>query len=76
MGREDAVTAARENVYAFSAGVGERFRAGLTPDSAYQDPAIRRVEGGDQIVQAVQQWKHAFPDARGTVTNAFASGDQ
>ena len=72
----DAVRVARENLEAFTAGDWERFKAGLAPNSVYEEPATqRRVEGADEIARAVQGWKKAFPDAKGTVKNAVASGD-
>jgi steroid delta-isomerase-like uncharacterized protein len=72
---QDAVAAARVNVDAFTAGDWDRFRAAHTPDTVYQDPAVGRVEGADRVTEAVQGWKRAFPDANGTITNAFASSD-
>jgi len=72
----DVVEVARENVEAFTAGDWERFKAALTPDSVYEEFATqRRIEGAQEITDAVQGWKQAFPDAKGTVTNAVASGD-
>ena len=72
----DAVKLAREGVDAFTAGDWERFKAPLSPNSVYEEPATqRRIKGADEITQAVQGWKKAFPDAKGTVKNAVASGD-
>ncbi len=74
---EDALLRiAREGVEAFSAGDWQRLRAILAPDAVYFEPATqRRVQGVDQIVEANEGWRRAFPDARGTVTKALASGD-
>lgn len=72
----DAVAVARENVDAFTAGDWERFKAALTPDSVYEELATqRRLQGPEEVTRAVQGWKEAFPDAKGTVTNAVAAGD-
>lgn len=72
----DSLSLARENVDAFNAGDFERFRAILAPNTVYQEFATqRRVEGADQVTQATQGWKQAFPDARGTVTNALGNGN-
>ena len=72
----DAVKVARENVEAFSASDWGRFKAGLSPDSIYEEPATqRRIKGAQEITQGIQSWKKAFPDAKGTVKNAMASGD-
>jgi steroid delta-isomerase-like uncharacterized protein len=72
----DAVKLAREGVEAFTAGDWERFKAPLSPNSVYEELATqRRIKGADEITQAIQGWKTAFPDAKGTVKNAVASGD-
>jgi steroid delta-isomerase-like uncharacterized protein len=71
-----AVEVAREGIDAFTAGDWQRFKASLAPDSVYEELATqRRIEGADEITQAVQGWKQAFPDAKGTIKNAVASGD-
>ena len=73
----DAVKVARENVEAFSAGDWERYKAGLAPDSVYEELGTqRRVKGPQEITKAVQTWKKAFPDAKGKVKSAVASGDR
>ncbi|MFQ5426316.1 MAG: ester cyclase [Gaiellales bacterium] len=70
----DAIKVAIDNIEAFSAGNWEEFQAGLSSDSIYEEPATqRRVQGASQIAGAVQGWKQAFPDARGTVKNALES---
>jgi steroid delta-isomerase-like uncharacterized protein len=72
---DDAIQVAREDVEAFNDGDWERFRASLTDDSVYEEFATqRRVDGADEIIAANQAWKEAFPDARGTIENAVASG--
>lgn len=72
----DAVKVARENVEAFTAGDWKRFKAALAPDSVYEELGTqRRIKGAEEITQAIQGWKKAFPDAKGTVKNAVASGD-
>ena len=70
------VKIAREQVDAFNSGDWERMRAGLAPDSRYDELGIeRKVDGPEKIVELFKGWKQAFPDAAGTVTSAFASGD-
>jgi steroid delta-isomerase-like uncharacterized protein len=72
----DPVKLAREGVDAFTAGDWERFKAPLSPNSVYEELATqRRIKGADEITQAIRGWKTAFPDAKGTVKNAVASGD-
>ncbi len=73
---EDAIRAASAEVEAFNEGDWERYRQTLTEDSVYEEFATRRrIDGPDEIIQANQAWKEAFPDARGTIENAVASGD-
>ena len=73
---QEAIRLAREGIEAFSAGDWDRQRALSAPDAVYFEPATgRRVDGIDEFIRVGQAWKAAFPDARGTVTNALASGD-
>jgi steroid delta-isomerase-like uncharacterized protein len=70
------VKIAREQVDAFSSGDWERVRAGLASDARYDEFGTeRKVDGPEKIVELFKGWKQAFPDAAGTVTSAFASGD-
>ena len=70
------VKIAREQVEAFNSGDWERMRAGLASNSRYDELGTeRKVEGLEKIVEVYKGWKQAFPDAAGTVTGAFASGD-
>jgi steroid delta-isomerase-like uncharacterized protein len=74
---EDLIRVARENIDAFGAGDWERVRVTMTEDSIYQEYATgRRVQGAENVLQADQGWKKAFPDAKGTVNSAIASGDK
>ena len=78
MAEQDLNKIARENIDAFNAGDWERFKAPLAPDCVYNEMGTqRRIQGPAQIVQAMQGWKQAMPgtDAKGTVTNALASGN-
>lgn len=76
MADHDLIKVARENIDAFNAADWERWKAVLAPDAVYDEVGTqRRIQGADQIVEALQGWKQAMPDAKGTVTNAFASGN-
>jgi steroid delta-isomerase-like uncharacterized protein len=76
MAEQDLIRLARESIDAFNAGDWQRYKATLTPDSVYNELGTqRRIQGPDQILQALQGWKQAMPDAKGTVTNALASGN-
>ena len=77
MAEQDLIRLARENLEAFNAGDWQRYRVPLAPDAVHEEVATKqRMQGPDQIVQLAQGWKQAFPDARGTIKNAFASGDK
>ena len=70
------VKIAREQIDAFNSGDWERLRAGLAPDARYEEFGTeRKADGPEKIVELFKGWKQAFPDAAGTVTGAFASGD-
>jgi steroid delta-isomerase-like uncharacterized protein len=76
MAEQDLLRIAQENVDAFNAGDWDRMRATLAPDSVYEEFATqRRIEGADKVTEANQGWKTAFPDAKGTVTSAMATGN-
>ena len=70
------VKIAREQVDAFNSGDWERVRAGLASDSRLDESGTeRKIDGPEKIMELFKGWKQAFPDAAGTVTSAFASGD-
>jgi len=72
----DKTDLAREEIEAFNQGDWERFRQVLSDDSVLEELATqRRFQGADDIVEANQGWKRAFPDATGTVTTATESDD-
>ena len=74
---EEIVTLARKQVEAFNSGDWEQMRALLTSDSLYDELGTqRKIEGPEKIVELFKGWKTAFPDAVGTVTSAFASGNK
>ena len=76
MAEQDLIRVARENIEAFNAGDWQRVKATLAPDSVYDEVGTqRRLQGADEIIQAFQGWKQAMPDAKGTITNAIASGN-
>jgi steroid delta-isomerase-like uncharacterized protein len=77
MTEQDPIRVARENVEAYNAADWQRLEAALAPDVVYHEVGSqRRLQGADQTVQTYQGWKQAFPDdGRGTITNAFASGN-
>ena len=76
MGEQDAIAVVRRNVEAFNAGDWDGFAQTIAPDGVYEEPATqRRVVGVQENIALAKGWKTAFPDVKGTITNAFASGD-
>ena len=71
----DAVAVARENIDAYNAGDWDRFKSTLAPGAIYEELATQRRLAGDDSVEASKEWKRTFPDSKGTITKAFASGD-
>ncbi len=76
MAGQDLIKIAREVVDAFNTSDWERTKALMTPDYLYNEVGTRRrIQGPEEVVAALQGWKQAMPDAEGTVTKAFASGN-
>jgi steroid delta-isomerase-like uncharacterized protein len=76
MAEQDLIRLARENVEAYNGGDWQRLKTALAPDVVYDEVGSqRRLKGADQMVQAYQGWKQAAPDGKGTITNAFGSGN-
>lgn len=50
---------------------------GLVGESTYNELGTQRsLAGADAIIEALQGWKAAMPDVKGTVFNAVESGQQ
>ena len=76
MADQDLIKVARGVVEAFNRSDWEACTAALTPDSVYDEVGTsRRLQGPPQIIQALQGWKGAMPDVKGTVTNALGTGN-
>jgi steroid delta-isomerase-like uncharacterized protein len=74
---EDLIAVAREDLEAFNAGDWDRLSETMTEDSVYEEPGTgRRLQGKEANLQASREWKAAFPDVKGTMTDAFACGDR
>jgi steroid delta-isomerase-like uncharacterized protein len=76
MGEQETIRVARRSVEVFNAGDWRAVEALLTADSVYEEVGTgRTLRGARENVEVLRGWKAAFPDARGTITNALASGD-
>jgi steroid delta-isomerase-like uncharacterized protein len=48
----------------------------LAADAVYDEKGThRRIQGADEIIDALQAWAKAFPDSRATFVREFASGN-
>ncbi len=76
MGEQDLIKVAREAVEAFNKDDVER-SATLLGTGVYNEVGTgRQLRGKAEILPALQGWRKAMPDVKGTVTNAFASGNK
>ena len=76
MSNQGAERAAQAILETFNASDWDGFRALSTTDAVYNELGTQRViNGTDAIIDAMQGWKTAMPDVKGTVTNSFASGN-
>ena len=66
---------ARETIDCFNAGSWDRLRELHSPDCVEEELATgRTLHGFDEMLEAAQGWKRAFPDASGTVLGAYSDG--
>ena len=76
MAEQDLIRIARGIVDAFSDGDIERATAPLTANGVYNEIGTqRKLEGRAAITEVLKGWRQAMPDVKGTITNAFASGN-
>ncbi len=76
MSGQDLVGIASGLVDAFNTDDWDRAAEPLTPGSVYNELGTQRsLNGRDEIIQALQGWKKAMPDVKGTITNYFSAGN-
>ena len=76
MGEQDVIRLARDAVDAFNESDWDQSRAQLTANTVYNELGTQRsLKGPDEIIGALQAWKQAMPDVKGSVTNSYASGN-
>jgi steroid delta-isomerase-like uncharacterized protein len=67
---------AKASITAFNEKDWNKTRALYAPDTVYDEKAThRRIQGPDQIIEALQGWTTAFPDVKGTIVRELAIGD-
>ena len=70
----NALEIAKASILAFNEKNWDEMRSRLAADAIYDEKAThRRIQGSDQIIQALQGWADAFPDAKGTFVREFAA---
>ena len=75
MGDQDLIKLAKEAVDSFNKDDLNRSSALLGAGVYNEVGTGRRLRGQAEILPALQGWKKAMPDVKGTVTNAVASGN-
>jgi steroid delta-isomerase-like uncharacterized protein len=69
------VDIARETIDCFNAGDWARLRELHAPDCVEEEYSTERtLHGFDEMLEAAQGWKRAFPDGHGTVLGSFSDG--
>lgn len=77
MTEKDVIKVLQHNIEAFNHGDFEAFGGTLAETGNYEEYATHRVtRGREEQLELSRGWRKAFPDARGTIKNIFASGDQ
>jgi len=76
MADEDPAQLASALVTAFNNNDWTAYRQNLATDSVYDEVGTsRKLEGVETIIEAMQGWKEAMPDVKGTVANAMSAGN-
>ncbi len=72
----DLVAIAKDHLEALAKGDWSTYRNGLTDNAVYDEEATqRRVQGADDYIKRIKEWKSAFPDMKATVKEAIAARD-
>ena len=75
MGEQEHIKLAREAVESFNKADWDRSMALLGTGIYNEVGTGRQLRGKADILPALQGWRKAMPDVKGTVTNAVASGN-
>ena len=75
MGEQDLIKLAKDVVEAFNKEDWDRSMALLAGGLYNEVGTGRRLRGQAEILPALQGWRKAMPDVKGTVTNAVGSGN-
>jgi steroid delta-isomerase-like uncharacterized protein len=73
---QSLIDTAKRQVLAYNDKDWNAARASMAPRFTYDEVAThRRLEGPDQALEAWKGWAAAFPDSKGTIESAIASGN-
>ena len=76
MTEQEILSAAKAQIAAFNDADWDLWRTLVAPNCVTQEIGTqRRIVGHDENIESMQGWRSAFPDVKGTVQNAYASGD-
>ncbi len=72
----NALEIAKSSITAFNDKDWNRMKALYASDAVYDEKATnRRIQGPQQIIDGLQMWATAFPDANGTIVRELVIGD-
>ena len=71
----DLAEHAKSVLEAFNSGDWDATRK-LVGDATYNELGTQRSLSGDALIEALEGWKTAMPDVKGTVTGTVEGGDQ
>jgi steroid delta-isomerase-like uncharacterized protein len=73
---QSLIDAAKVTVLAYNDKDWDRARSVLAPDFVYDEVGTqRKIQGPDEAIAVFQGWAKGFPDSKGTIHSAFASGN-
>jgi len=77
MASPDLTQSAREIITSYSKGDWNGMKNLLAPNAVYNEFGTQRqIQGPDQIVKTLQEWKKAMTDSSGTVISVLGSGNR
>jgi steroid delta-isomerase-like uncharacterized protein len=72
----NVIEIARASITAYNDKDWSKAKDTLAADAVYDEKGThRRIQGADEIIDALQAWAKAFPDSRATFVREFASGN-
>lgn len=73
---QSLIDAAKGTILAYNEKDWNKAKSYLAPDFVYDEVGTqRKLQGADQTIEVWQGWAKAFPDSKGTIQSAIASGN-